>query len=127
MVEQHASSDNDAGADWSLIDSLGQAHSGGPTDRAVPEVKLLEVREGVRIIRIAFRVGDVMASHKAPGPIVILGQTGEVDVHIGEEGDPGAGDVTLRPGSALHIDTGKVHSLFAGEPATVTLLLLSGT
>lgn len=126
-MEQNASSDNDGAAEWALIDSLGSAHPGGSTSKDVPEVKLLDVREGVRIIRIAFRAGDVMASHKAPGPIVILGQTGEVDVRIGDEGDPEVGDVTLRPGSALHIDSRKVHSLFANGPATVTLLLLTGT
>lgn len=125
-MDQHTSRENGGNAEWALIDSLGDAHSGASTDRAVPEVKLLKVREGVRIIRIAFRAGDVMASHKAPGPIVILGQSGEVDVHIGEEDVSEPGDVTLRPGSALHIDTGKVHSLFANEPATVTLLLLTG-
>ena len=126
-MDQKAPSDSSGNAEWVLIDSLGHAHSGVSTDRAVPEVTLLEVREGVRIIRIAFRAGDVMASHKAPGPIVILGQTGEVEVRIGDENDLGSGGVTLRPGSALHIDTGKVHSLCAHEPATVTLLLLTGS
>ena len=111
---------------WSHIKHLDAEHGDAHSDRAVPEVKLVEVREGVRIIRISFRPGDVMASHKAPGPIVLMGQTGAVAVQIGEEGDADYGEVTLAPGAALHIDTGKVHSLNATEQATVTLLLLTG-
>lgn len=126
-MDQNTSSTGGGSAAWALFDTLGQAHSDASNDRAVPEVKLLDVREGVRIIRIAFRAGDVMASHKAPGPIVLLGQTGDVAVRIGEDDDAEAEDVTLRPGSALHIDTAKVHSLSATEPATVTLLLLMGS
>lgn len=125
-MSQHEDDNVHESAKWSLIDDLAAPHSEASNDRNVPEVKLLDVREGVRIIRIAFRAGDVMASHKAPGPIVLLGQSGEVEVCVGEPGDPGAREVVLRPGRALHIDTGKVHSLTAAEPVSITLLLLTG-
>ncbi|HIW90167.1 MAG TPA: hypothetical protein H9870_00645 [Candidatus Corynebacterium avicola] len=117
-------------ADWTYIDGLADAHPGiEKTDyeiprtditKAKPEVDLRGVTDGARVIRLAFRDGDVMPDHHAAAPILIIGQSGAVEITVGGAEEP----VTLTPGTALHIAAKVAHSLTALEPATVTLLVL---
>src|SRR5699024_1268407 len=53
--------------------------------RAVPEVRSQERLGHAAVVGIAFRKGDVMADHHAPAPIMVLGQTGEVEFDVGGE------------------------------------------
>lgn len=92
--------------------------------QAKPAVERLARVDGTIVTRLAFRDGDVMANHTAAAPILILGQAGTVEVSVQRDGDGGTDLVTLSPGSAVHIEAGRVHSLRAEEPATATLIVL---
>lgn len=127
---------------WILVEGLRDAYPGTVplagerphqrTGRAVPAVKSLGKLDGVTVVRLAFRDGDVMAEHSAAWPILIMGQVGRVEVTVGEAGENSeAGEdngntVALLPGQALNIGAGIVHSLTATEASTVTLLVLHG-
>ncbi|KQB83848.1 hypothetical protein [Corynebacterium oculi] len=111
------------GDGWDYIEGLAESHlvveeSGAGS--AKPKVQVLARLEGVTMVRLAFRAGDVMAEHSAGTPIVIMGQKGAVNVTIGDK------SVTVTAGSALHIAERRIHALAAQEPAIVTLLILTG-
>lgn len=131
----HSASANTESRDgWTYIDGLADAHPGTAksdydiprTDytQAKPAVERLARVDGTIVTRLAFREGDVMADHTAAAPILILGQAGTVEVSVQRDGDGGTDLVTLSPGSAVHIEAGRVHSLRAEEPATATLIVL---
>lgn len=131
----HSASANTESRDgWTYIDGLADAHPGTVksdydiprTDyiQAKPAVERLARVDGTIVTRLAFRDGDVMADHTAAAPILILGQAGTVEVSVQRDGDGGTDLVTLSPGSAVHIEAGRVHSLRAEEPATATLIVL---
>lgn len=131
----HSASANTESRDgWTYIDGLADAHPGTVksdydiprTDytQAKPAVERLARVDGTIVTRLAFREGDVMADHTAAAPILILGQAGTVEVSVQRDGDGGTDLVTLSPGSAVHIEAARVHSLRAEEPATVTLIVL---
>lgn len=131
----HSASANTESRDgWTYIDGLADAHPGTVksdydiprTDytQAKPAVERLARVDGTIVTRLAFRDGDVMANHTAAAPILILGQAGTVEVSVQRDGDGGTDLVTLSPGSAVHIEAGRVHSLRAEEPATATLIVL---
>lgn len=135
------SANTDAHPGWTFVDGLADAHPGTvKTDydiprtdytQAKPAVERLARADGTTVVRLAFRAGDVMADHHAAAPILILGQAGTVEVSIrrdptdGADSTDGTDSVILSPGSAVHIDAGRVHSLRADGPATVTLLVLA--
>ena len=122
--------DDTSGDGWTLVDGLLDAHPGTVPltgdaphprrHRAVPAVKRLGALDGVTVVRLSFRAGDVMADHSAAYPVLVLGQSGRVEVTV--TGDA----VTLTPGRALNIAAGRVHSLAATEASTLTLLVLHG-
>lgn len=139
----------ETGSGWTLLDGLQDAHPGTVplagdlphhrSDRATPSVKKVGQPDGFSVVCIAFRDGDVMADHRTARPVLVMGQTGQVEVTVaggpsgGREGrgDGGGGrgcdaTVTLGPGQALGISAGRVHSLRATGPATVTLLIPGG-
>lgn len=138
-----ALADSRSGGGWTLVEGLLDAHPGTVplagdrphrrSDRAIPAVKKLGELEGVTVVRLSFRTGDVMADHSAAWPILVMGQSGRVEVAVA---GPGNGDgngsgqdaatVALTPGGALNITARRVHSLTATEPSTVTLLVLHG-
>lgn len=90
--------------------------------RAKPNVSVLGKFDGVRVIRLAFREGDVLADHTAAAPILVIGQTGSIDLTVN---DPdGVKHMTLAPGTAVHIAPKVVHALSANGPATANLLVL---
>ncbi|MCJ7857510.1 hypothetical protein [Corynebacterium kalidii] len=132
------SANTDAHPGWTFVDGLADAHPGTvKTDydiprtdytQAKPAVERLARADGTTVVRLAFRAGDVMADHHAAAPILILGQVGTLEVSIRRdpaETTDGTDAVTVSPGSAVHIDAGRVHSLRADGPATVTLLVLA--
>lgn len=131
----HSASANTESRDgWTYIDGLADAHPGTVksdydiprTDytQAKPAVERLARVDGTIVTRLAFRDGDVMDDHTAAAPILILGQAGTVEVSIHHDSDDGTDVVALSPGSAVHIEAGRVHSLRAEEPATATLIVL---
>ncbi|MDO5032067.1 cupin domain-containing protein [Corynebacterium sp.] len=114
---------NRAGDGWTYLTQLNAPHSSEAGEgRAVPEVRLQEKLAHAGVIRLSFRKGDVMDDHHAPGPILVLGQEGQVDFTIGAE------TLRLEPGTAISVDEGITHSLRSvGGPAVVTLVLLPGS
>jgi quercetin dioxygenase-like cupin family protein len=132
------SANTDAHPGWTFVDGLADAHPGTvKTDydiprtdytQAKPAVERLARADGTTVVRLAFRAGDVMADHHAAAPILILGQVGTVEVSIRRDptdSTESTESVTVSPGSAVHIDAGRVHSLRADGLATVTLLVLA--
>ncbi len=126
-----------AGDGWTFLDGLADAYPGiAKTDyerprtditAAKPEVELLGRAPGAAVTRLTFRDRDVMADHRAAAPILLIGQAGTIDVTVAPADDSLADPVhlTLTPGTALHIDGGRVHSLTAAGPATATLVVLT--
>ena len=113
---------NAAGEGWTYLCQLDAEHSQPAGEgRAVPEVRIQERLGHAAVVRIAFRKGDVMADHHAPAPIMVLGQTGEVEFDVGGE------TLLIKPGTALSVDANVSHELRAVDgPATVTLVLITG-
>lgn len=119
--------------EWELVEGLNlpyqedadSTHAQSRQVRAVPQVTKVAELEGATVVRLSFRAGDTMANHKAPRPILVLGQTGSVTFTIGDAdaGEP-VDEITLAPGKAVHVDEGKIHALHADAPAVVTLLIL---
>lgn len=132
----HSASANTVSRDgWTYLDGLADAHPGTvKTDydiprtdyaQAKPAVERLARVDGTIVARLAFRAGDVMEDHSAAAPVLILGQTGTVEVSVRRDDGRDDDRVTLSPGSALHIEAQRTHSLRADGPATATLLVLS--
>lgn len=129
-----ASANTESRDGWTSVDGLADAHPGTVksdyeiprTDytQAKPAVERLARADGVTVVRLAFRDGDVMGDHSAADPILILGQVGTIEVEIrNEEAENDV--VVVSPGSAVHIEGGRVHELRAVGPATATLLVLN--
>lgn len=113
---------NSAGEGWAYLTQLDAEHSRAEGEgRAVPEVRIQERLGHASIVRISFRKGDVMADHHAPAPIMVLGQTGEVEFDVGGE------TLLVKPGTAVSVAANVSHELRAVDgPATVTLMLITG-
>ncbi|MGW0036902.1 XRE family transcriptional regulator [Gordonia sp. NPDC003376] len=105
----------DPGA-YTVIDGL---RTPAADDSDGPTIDAMARADGVTLVRIGFRAGEVMADHRAVHPILLLGQTGEVDVAIGD------GHVALSPGMAVHIAAQVTHALTALTDAVVTLMVLT--
>lgn len=99
------------------LDTLDQS----PGDRARPNISALWRNNDIVVIRIAFRAGQTMPDHRAGKPILVLGQTGRIDLAIGDE------HIELVPGSAVHIDAKITHSLHADTDAVATLMVLESS
>lgn len=117
---------------WTVLEGLSDAHPGtvkadyelprSDIEQAKPSVKVIGKVNGATVVRLAFRDGDVMADHSAKAPILIMGQTGSIDITVTEDGE--VKHVTLEPGMAIHIDSNFPHSLTAQDAATATLIVL---
>ena len=78
--------------EWELVEGLdlpyqedeNTTHAQSRQARAVPQVTKVAELEGATVVRLSFRAGDTMANHKAPRPILVLGQTGSVTFTIGD-------------------------------------------
>jgi quercetin dioxygenase-like cupin family protein len=128
-----------AGDGWIFLDGLADAYPGiAKTDyerprtditAAKPEVELLGRASGAALTRLTFRDGDVMADHRTAAPILLFGQAGTINVTVTPADPADSADdpvhLTLTPGTALHIDGGRVHSLTATGPAAATLVVLT--
>ncbi|GAA0958205.1 hypothetical protein [Actinocorallia libanotica] len=92
-----------------------------PRDGDVPHIQRLLRGEGLTLIRLSFREGQVLDEHRAPGPILISGVSGAIDL------DVITGSQTTRhllePGTTLHLDTGVLHRLTARADSVVHLTL----
>ena len=112
---------NTSGDGWTFLTQLNAPdHTAAGQGRAVPEVRLQEKLDAAKVIRISFRDGDEIADHHAPGPILVLGQSGKVKFTV-----RGTTKV-IEPGSAIQVDAGVTHSLLADDgEAVVTLIVMS--
>lgn len=99
-------------------------------DRAVPQVKVEANVDGARVVRLAFQSGDVFADHKAPKPILVMGQQGRIEFTVwpGAEAEGTPEIVELTPGTAIHVPAHQLHALrsLGDAPAIATLILLAG-
>lgn len=106
-----------------FIDKLADSPDEKTNDRNVPTLKVVSALDGVRVIRLTFRDGEVLADHAAPKPILVMGQKGTLDFEV-EDGEE-TKQFTLGPGTAVHVDAKQTHRLAATDgPATATLLIL---
>lgn len=87
---------------------------------ARPAIKKINKSDTETIVRLSFRAGQVMAEHLAAHPIVVLGQSGEIDFTV--EG----ATVRLENGTAIRVEARVPHSLTAATDGTVTLIVVHG-
>ncbi|MBM7368012.1 cupin domain-containing protein [Gordonia hydrophobica] len=85
-----------------------------------PAIKRIHKSDTETVVRLAFRAGQVMAEHMAVHPILVLGQTGDVEFTV--DGTT----VHLEPGSAIRVEGRTPHSLRAVTDGTVTLVVVHG-
>ncbi|RDI55303.1 cupin domain-containing protein [Nocardia mexicana] len=77
-----------------------------PRDGAAPNAQRLLRGDGLTLVRISFREGQVLEEHRAPGPILIHCLSGTIDL-----------DVTTRAGNESHrLDAGTVIHIAGGDP-----------
>lgn len=86
-----------------------------------PAVKRINKSDTETVVRLSFRAGQVMAEHMAVHPIVVLGQTGDVEFTV-----DGA-TVHLEPGTAIRVEARTPHSLRAVTDGAVTLIVVHGS
>lgn len=112
---------NSAGDGWTYLTELNAPNSTPEGEgRPVPEVRLQEKLDHATVIRLSFRNGDLMDDHHAPAPILVLAQSGTIKFTAGGK------TMEIKPGTAVHVDAGNVHSLLADEgPAVVILVVLT--
>lgn len=86
-----------------------------------PAIKRIHKSDTETIVRLSFRAGQVMREHMAVHPIVVLGQTGDIEFTV-----DGA-TVHLELGSAIRVEARTPHSLRAQTDGTVTLIVVHGS
>lgn len=65
-------------------------------------------------IRIAFRKGQILEEHNAPGPIVVQVLEGEIDFGVEQKERN-----ILKKGMIITLDTGIMHDLIANEQSII--------
>ncbi|GAC83680.1 cupin domain-containing protein [Gordonia paraffinivorans] len=91
---------------------------GTPKDGDRPDISVLSRNDGANVIRLSFRAGQAMPDHCAGRPILVIGQTGEIDFTV--EGET----TRLEHGVAIHVNANVPHALEARSDAVVTLVVL---
>ncbi|GAC01097.1 putative Xre family DNA-binding protein [Gordonia namibiensis NBRC 108229] len=94
-----------------LADNTGKAG-----DR--PDISVLARNDGGNVIRLSFLAGQTMPDHCAGRPILVIGQTGEIDFTVEES------TTRLETGVAIHVNANIPHALVARTDAVVTLVVL---
>ncbi|MGI9209947.1 MAG: cupin [Rhodococcus sp. (in: high G+C Gram-positive bacteria)] len=89
-----------------------------PQTGDTPRIEKLASGTGATVIRISFTAGQTMADHQAMFPIVV--QTVVGDISFGTEEQT----VSLVPGTAVHVDAGIVHRIYANIDSVVMLTIL---
>ncbi|MGV9411615.1 cupin domain-containing protein [Nocardia sp. NPDC003693] len=92
-----------------------------PRDGATPNPQRLLQGTGLTLVRISFRAGQVLAEHRAAGPIFITCVSGEIDLDV--TAVSGTTSHVLEPGSVIHIEGGDPHELRARTDAVVQVVL----
>ncbi|UPW09959.1 cupin domain-containing protein [Gordonia terrae] len=102
-------------SDWTRIPGLAD-NTGSAGDR--PDVAVLSRNSGANVVRLSFLAGQTMPDHCTGRPILVVGQSGEIDFTVD--------DVTsrLEPGVAIHVAPSVRHALAASTDAVVTLVVL---
>jgi len=109
-----------AGQGWTVIDRIGvpQARQGAQPGK--PDIRVLGRGDGVTVVALTFRAGDVMDDHRAASPILVIAESGVID--FGVDGQT----LTLTPGQAINVAARVPHRLEATGDAVATLLVLTG-
>ena len=81
------------------------------------QIKKIFEGEGIRMIRLAFRAGQVMREHSTNSPLVVQMLAGTLDFRIAGE------TLKLEPGSVLYVTPHEMHELEADTDAHVLLTL----
>ncbi|MDI9916116.1 cupin [Rhodococcus sp. IEGM 1379] len=98
-----------------VIDGLDSANF---QDGETPRIEKLTAATGSTVIRISFTAGQEMKDHRSPFPILVHGAVGEVEFTVADH------TVSLVPGTAVHVEGGVTHRLFAKQDSVVTLVVL---
>lgn len=103
---------------WQQIDGLA---AGEAAEGKQPHLVRRARVDGAAVIQLTFTDGQELTDHRAPKPILLIGQRGTVTVTVAGE------TLELNPGSAIHIAAREPHAVAAraGE-AEMTLVLLGG-
>ncbi|ETA05925.1 MULTISPECIES: cupin domain-containing protein [Gordonia] len=102
-------------SDSTVITGLTE-NTGKAGDR--PDISVLSRNDGGNVIRLSFLSGQTMPDHRAGRPILVIGQTGEIDFTVGET------TTRLEAGVAIHVNANIPHALEARTDAVVTLVVL---
>lgn len=105
-------------APYSFITDLDAPNVDGEGTK--PQVKRVHRSDTETVVRLSFRAGQVMPEHMAAHPIVVLGQSGDIDFTVGGE------TFRLTPGTAIRVDSRIKHTLTAASNGTVTLVMIHG-
>ncbi|MFZ2428035.1 MAG: cupin domain-containing protein [Propioniciclava sp.] len=126
-VEGRAGDEQDPGAGprsgdgWRMVEGLGAPDSRDPhSETGKPEVRVLTRGDGVTVVSLTFRAGDVMADHRAAAPILVVAERGTIDFGVGGQ------MIALAPGQAINVAARVPHRLEARQDAAATLLVLTG-
>ncbi|MET7770528.1 cupin domain-containing protein [Nocardia sp. NPDC005366] len=92
-----------------------------PRDGEAPNAERLLRGNGLTLVRISFRHGQVLDDHRAPGPILIQCLSGAIDLEVTTEA--GRQSHRLDAGSVIHVDANNPHRLRAIDDAVVHVVL----
>lgn len=74
--------------------------------------------EHLKVVVFGFATGQELSAHTAPMPAIIQCLDGEMEVRLGGE------QVTIKPGSMIHMTPKLEHALKALKPSQIALLML---
>ncbi len=81
--------------------------------------KLMDV-DGASITLIEFAAGQTFREHHSVHPITVQALKGTVKFTVKEE------EITLTPGTLIHLTDHLLHELIAVDPATILVTMLTG-
>lgn len=101
--------------DSTVITGLAE-NTGKAGDR--PDISVLARNDGGNVVRLSFLAGQAMPDHRAGRPILVIGQSGEIDFTVGHD------TTRLEAGVAIHVNADIPHALEARTDAVATLVVL---
>ncbi|ROO86096.1 quercetin dioxygenase-like cupin family protein [Actinocorallia herbida] len=90
-----------------------------PRDGAVPHIRRQLGGDGLTLVRLCFRAGQILDEHRAPGPILISCVSGSLALDVID--GSGIEQYELAPGTVVHLGGGVPHRLAAHTDAVVHL------
>ncbi|MHB1066711.1 MAG: cupin domain-containing protein [Candidatus Nanopelagicales bacterium] len=73
---------------------------------------------GARLVLFSFDAGEELSEHTAAVPVLLQAVTGRLSVTTAD------GTAALVPGDALYLEAREPHSVLAGEPSRLLLVML---